>query len=193
MSTSVREDLPIQLTTRHLDLSAGINVGSDNLTLSNGTFAAPATKLASPTVNNNTKTCDMRFRDVLCARHVEAATIDLTAPVPEVAANANVSVIVRARSTGTPTTSKTLDLVAFRSNREGSVDTSIGTSGDVCTTAAQTVTTSWADYTFTLDGTGLLAGDPMEYCFRTFQNDTGGTGGGEIEIGDIKITEYERG
>lgn len=193
MSTLARADLPVILSLYRLDLHSFENVGAQNMTLSSGTFAAPITKLVSPTVNNNTKTCDIRFRTQVAVRHADAATIDLTAPVPETAANADIAVVVSARSTGTPTTSKTLDLQAFRSNRQGGVDTAIGVSGDICDTAAQPLTTSWADYTFVLDGTDLSQGDPLELCFRTFQNDTGGTGGGEIEIGDICMQPYERG
>lgn len=46
---------------------------------------------------------------------------------------------------------------------------------DICTTAAQTVTTSYANYDFTITPTGLVAGDLLAIEVFVIEDDTGGT------------------
>lgn len=46
---------------------------------------------------------------------------------------------------------------------------------DICTTAAQTVTTAYANYDFTITPTGLVAGDLLAIEVFVIEDDTGGT------------------
>jgi len=54
-----------------------------------------------------------------------------------------------------PDTTKTIDLVAYEDNYNG------GIGADLCATAAQNVTTSWANYDFTITPTTVAAGDML--------------------------------
>jgi len=91
-----------------------------------------------------------------------------------------ISVILRAKVTVARTVSATIDLVAKQVE-----DGALG--ADICATAAQSLTTSYADYTFTITPTGLVAGDELalEICLAT--NDTGGSSDGYPALAKVSV------
>lgn len=191
MGTYNIDNLPLRQITLPIPLKGFTSVGANGFTHSPGTFAAPIEKIAGDVANNNTKTGDGTADWNVHEAHAEYGGIDVN--LSEALTDADLTVRVRARSTGTCATAMTVDVTAFRSNAEGSVDTSIGTSGDLCETAAQTVSTSWANYDFTIDGEDLLRGDKLNIGLRLLSNDNGGTGGGAIEIGSVRVISNIRG
>lgn len=91
-----------------------------------------------------------------------------------------VTVRIRAKQHDTLlTVGTTVDLVAKL------VGDTLGS--DICTTAAQTLTTSYANYDFTVTPTGLVAGDILALdCFLAL-NDTGGTVNKAASISAVSI------
>jgi len=75
---------------------------------------------------------------------------------------------IRGEASALPDVSYTIDLEAYKSDREQ------GVSADLCTTAAQSLTTSWANYDFVITPTGLVAGDELDLELTHISDDTGG-------------------
>jgi len=59
--------------------------------------------------------------------------------------------------------------------------------GDLCATAAQSVSGSWADVEFTVTPTGLTAGDRLMILLRASVQETGGSDPVYIEIGTAEL------
>ena len=96
------------------------------------------------------------------------AQIDLVLPAWYVP-GAAISVRVRAKwSTTLLTASSKVDVVA-----KVAADGSLGS--DICTTAAQQVTTSFANYDFVITPTGRVAGETLTVQVALLGDDTGGT------------------
>lgn len=58
---------------------------------------------------------------------------------------------------------------------------------DICTTAAQVLTTSYANYDFTVTPTGLVAGDILAIEVFGISNDTGGTTNKQVFIARVEV------
>ena len=59
--------------------------------------------------------------------------------------------------------------------------------GELCQTAAQALTTDWAQYQFTLDPQALAPGDVLDLRLTLAGDDTGGSAGQAGEIGDARF------
>ena len=69
-----------------------------------------------------------------------------------------------------------------------------GTAGsDICSTAAQNLTTSMAQYTFVVTDTDLVRGDLLRVFIRTVITESGGTGAQKAEIGGASVIMDIRG
>jgi len=109
----------------------------------------------------------------------ETAAIELTMPDNYMAAG-TVTVIVRAKVAVAAEVSNTIDLVA-KENADGALG------ADICATAVQTLTTSYANYSFTITATALVAGDVLNLAFTAAVNDTGGAHASIITISKITM------
>jgi len=135
-----------------------------------GGIAAGTLTLAGEAAEANTKTDNFNFEFVL---------------PPEYLADQDVKVIVNAMyvNTGTATaTTKTIDVVVYEMADDG-------TAAAILTTAAQAVTTSFADYTFVVPDTTLSAGDRLMVCVQGVATE-GGAGGGktiQLFVGGVRV------
>ena len=84
-------------------------------------------------------------------------------------AGTDLTVVLRAKTTGLGQVANVFDVEAKLVG-----DATVGS--DICATAAQTVTTAFANYSFTITGTSLAAGDVLQIRIRYNMNDTGGGG-----------------
>ena len=182
-------NVPATLRTKVVPLDSVRLAGADAPTLSAGSFAAPGKKITSATANNNGKTGDILFSIT-----VPKTAAQINAPytaLGESASTFDITMRVRARLVGTPTGDKKLSASAVRSDKEGGFDSGIGTAGQLNETGEQTLTTSWANYTFTFDGADLSPGQELEVGLRIALVDVGGPGG-YAEIGSIEWDSWER-
>lgn len=107
------------------------------------------------------------------------AQIDYVLP-PTYVPGAAITVGVRAKST---VLSQVADLVDVEV--KVAADGSLGS--DICTTAAQQVTTAFAWYSFTVTPTNRVAGDTLNIRFGMLLDDTGGAHGGVGTISNIRV------
>lgn len=105
-------------------------------------------------VSGNTKTDYAQIDAILPAWYVAGAAI---------------TVRVRAKWTTTLLTVSSKVDVEVKVAADGSLGS------DICTTAAQQVTTSFANYSFTVTPTGRVAGECLNIRFGLLGDDTGGT------------------
>lgn len=186
-----RENQQPQLSKERVSPSIMESVGADTLTLTRGTYTDPYNYWAGNDSNNNVKTDDLQFETFVPVGHADYASI--RTDLGETTAQADITLKVYAKVTGTPATSATLTAACYRSLGDGTVDTSIGSSGNIVTTGSQSLTTSWTEFSFTIDGTDIVEGDYLNVRIRAVNNDTGGSGGGHVLIGDVGWWYYERG
>lgn len=105
-------------------------------------------------VSGNTKTDYAQIDAILPAWYIPGAAI---------------TVRIRAKWTTTLLTVSSLVDCEVKVAADGSLGS------DICTTAAQQVTTSFANYSFTVTPTGRVAGDCLTIRFALLGDDTGGT------------------
>lgn len=99
---------------------------------------------------------------------------------PTYVAGAAITVRIRAKKDTTlGTVSDTVDLVAKV------VGDTLGS--DICTTAAQQITTSYANYDFTVTPTGRTAGDILALEVAALSNDTGGTTNKAVLVSRVEV------
>ncbi len=101
-------------------------------------------------------------------------------------AGTDVTVRVRARVSALRQVSATVDVVAKLVG-----DAALGS--DICATAAQNLTASYADYDFTVTGTTLSPGSVLNLVFTLATNDTGGSTNGTPSITAISVLATTRG
>ncbi len=94
---------------------------------------------------------------------------------------ANLTVTVRAKVSAARQVSATVDVVA-----KAVGDTGVGS--DICATAAQNLTTSYADYAFVITGTGLVPGQQLVIDVFLATNDTGGSTNGTPTATAISVS-----
>lgn len=107
------------------------------------------------------------------------AQIDFVLP-PTYVSGAAITLQIRAKTTALSTVSDKVDAEV-----KVAADGTLGS--DICTTAAQQMTTSFAWYSFTITPTNRVAGDCLTIRFLTDLNDTGGTIGGIGTISAIRV------
>jgi hypothetical protein len=89
---------------------------------------------------------------------------------PEYVAGQDVQLVISARYTGSGTAgTTTLYALVYELGDDGTVG------GDLCTTAIQNLTSSFADYTWTITPTGLVAGDRLMIQVEGVIQETGGS------------------
>lgn len=108
----------------------------------------------------------------------EVAAFLFVLPQEYVAGEA-ITVRVRAKVSATRTVSQTVDVVAKK------VGDTLGS--DICTTAAQSLTTSYANYDFTVTPTSLVAGDVLWVEVYLATDDTGGSSNGTPTASAISV------
>lgn len=154
----------------HLGAAAGTPAGAMGLTY--GTHGTGSPKMVGESASGNSKTNTARTVRPLPAKYADGNTVTLQ---------------VHARITVDANTSQTLDAQVFESNGEG------GVGSELYTGAALVLTTSWADYDFTINPAALIAGDPLDIELTGVADDTGGASGSVIEIGDVIVLSDRRG
>ena len=99
-----------------------------------------------------------------------------------------VTVTARVNDSGAGTMSvKTIDCECYKIAEAGTAGS------DLCTTAAQNLTTIMAQYTFTITATSLVRGDLLRIFIRTVITESGGTGAQKAEIGGVSVQMDIRG
>lgn len=146
-------------TGAQLGSSAGTPSGALGLTI--GTHGSATPKLVGEAASGNSKSNSGRVQFALPPEYVSGETITLR---------------VRARITGNVQVAQTVDALVFKS------DEAAGVGSDLCATAAQSLTTSAANYDFTITPTGLAAGDTLDVLITAAANDTGASNNRFIEI-----------
>ncbi len=104
-------------------------------------------------------------------------------PLPvEYLADQDVKVVVSARYFGTGgVVAKSVDVQAYEISSDGSF------SSDLCSTNAQTLTTSFANYTFTITDTNLAPGDRLLVIVKLHVSETGGSLPLTGEVGAVEM------
>lgn len=92
-----------------------------------------------------------------------------------------VTVRLRAKVSVARAVSATCDVVAKRIDGDGAAGS------DICATAAQNLTTSYADYDFTVTPTTLVPGDLLLVDVYGIANDTGGSSNGAVTIAAVTV------
>ncbi len=154
----------VTATLALLGNAAGTPAGAFGLTA--GVHGTNTPKLVGESASGNSKTNSCRKVIPLPPEYVDGETATLR---------------VHARITADCNTAQTLDAQVFESDKEASLGS------DLVAEAANSLTTSWADYDFELTAGALSAGDPLDVELTGLANDTGGSAGAVIEIGDTRI------
>lgn len=131
-----------------------------------GTHGSASATLIGEAANGNSKTSVGRFTYVVPSSYT---------------AGTNLTVRIRTKVTATASTSSTIDVTLFASDKEG------GVGSDLCATAAQAVTNAYANKDFTITGTTLSPGDRLDIAVTSVNNDTGGTQNSVATVGDIRV------
>lgn len=99
----------------------------------------------------------------------------------------SVAIVIRAKLGTDASVTKTLDITAYAADGDGTVGS------DLCATAAQNLTTSYANYTFVITPTSLVAGDRVEVLLTTALNDGVAGSGVVASISNIELQCDTRG
>lgn len=168
---------------------AEIRIPFVNLRKTDGTFDenlpdSTTTGDAFPSLvggTHGTATPMVKTADFASASGTQSFRFEAIMP-PNYVAEDDIAIRVRARMATDADTSKTLDCLAFLEDGDGAVSGS-----DKCTTAAQTITTSWANYTFVITSTGVSAGDMFDVQLDIALNDAATGSGVVCEISKISL------
>ena len=132
-----------------------------------GLSATVGSVLLGNAASGNVKTDKAQFIFTLPAWYVSGGTI---------------TVRIRGKiATTLSTASSKVDVDSFKINADGAVGS------DLCTTAAQQVTTSYADYDFTITPTSRVAGETVVLVVATIADDTGGTVNTAMSISKVQV------
>lgn len=96
-------------------------------------------------------------------------------------AGGTITVRLRAKVSVARTVSATCDVVAKRIDGDGAAGS------DICTTAAQSLTTSYANYDFVVTPTSFVPGDLLLVDVYGIANDTGGASNGVVTIAAVTV------
>jgi hypothetical protein len=158
-------ELGVTATMALLGASAGTPAGAFGLTP--GTFGSASPKLIGEAASGNAKSDTARFQSRLPVEYV---------------AGGNVTVRVKARVTGLVQVAETIDVSGCYKS-----DGAAGIGSDLCATAAQTLTATFANYDFTITPTTLNPGDLLDIQLTGALDDTGATNNKLIEIGAVQL------
>lgn len=109
----------------------------------------------------------------------ESASLIYVLP-PNYVAGEAITVRARAKVSAARFVSATVDVIAKKIT-----DGALG--ADICATAAQALTTDYANYDFTITPTGLVAGDSLQLDIYLNNNDTGGNSNGTATISELSV------
>lgn len=109
----------------------------------------------------------------------ETCMFDFVLP-PNYISGAAITLRVRAKTTALSGVANTLDAVVKAYTADGALGS------DICATTIKTLTTSYADYDFTITGDGLSAGDKLNTVL-TLASEDDGTQDAVQTIGDIRM------
>lgn len=142
------------------------NVASGTAGLVMGTFLTNTPTVVGNAANNNSKTDKFRFN----------------IPVPK---NYNsggaMSVVINAKVGTLLTVANTIQAKVVKGDEAG------GVTADLATGGAQVLTTSYADYTWTITTTGFVAGDLLDIEVTLLADDTGGAVNDKITVGAVEV------
>lgn len=179
-------DMPIESCEFVAPLDITLQVSGDAGTYEDGDWSSGGRKWSAAGANNNTKTMVLGLTQFMLPQgYAYPGGIDPDAG--ETASESNIILNIRARVSASAATSQQIDAQVYVSDTEG------GVGSDIVSTSAQNLTTSWATYSFTCDGTTLLIGSTLNAYVRTVVNDSGGSGTCTAEIGEIWWTVGVRG
>lgn len=156
--------LAVTGTGAALGTAAGTPSGAFGITV--GTFGSASPKVVGEAASGNSKTDKARFQFALPGEYVAGQTVTLR---------------VKARITGNVSTTQTIDAEVYKT------DGAAGIGSDLCATAAQSLTTSFANKDFDVTATGLAPGDLLDVQLTGVADDTGGTANKLIEIGAVEF------
>ena len=128
-------------------------------------------------------TLTLKGEEALSETEITTLCFEFALP-PEYIANEDVKINVQAKyddSSGGTVGAKTIDCEVYELGDDGTGGS------DLCTTAAQTLTTSFADYSFTVTDTALTAGDRLIVYVQTVIEETAGGGALFAVIGSIEV------
>jgi len=157
-------------TGARLGASAGTPAGAFGLTV--GTHGSATPIIVGEDAYYNSKTNRMRIQRAI---------------PPEYVAGETLQIVIRAKVGATMGTEQSIDVSCYLSDEEG------GLGSDLIATAAQNLTTSYVDYTFTVTAGGLAAGDVLDIEITGVANDTGGTANEHIYIGKVSLLKDIKG
>lgn len=134
-----------------------------------GGYGSGTGKFEGEDAHGATKTETLCFDAILPPEYVAGETVTLT-------------VTCRYSDSGTGSMStKTIDAEAYEIAEAGTAGS------DICATAAQNITTSMAQYSFTITPTNLTAGDTLRVFLRIVLTESGGSGAQRAEFGGATI------
>jgi len=170
----LQEDLvsfPVDLASLQIWNSATggrlVAAGTDDLGYVPGTWATASPMINSITSSGTTVAEYGRFRVKLPESYVSAGRVQIKCHC-QVEVQANVSA--------------ELDIVVYESDKEG------GIGADLNTTAAKNINAvAWADVTFEITATGLVAGDELDCRLHVALDDTAGANACIANIGKIEL------
>jgi hypothetical protein len=162
------KNIPLDTCKLQTLLQLAATASTNVFGLAAGTYGSAAPYLIGEATSNGTKTDYTRF---------------LVALPPDYKAAGTAVITIHAKYSAGVSGAHTMDFEAFLSDKEK------GAGADLCATTIATLTTSYADYAFTVTGTTLNPGDILDCRITGVLTDTGS--GAVIEIGDIRLT-YQR-
>lgn len=172
MGRYVYKNIPLmslKITSTGQPLSA--TPGATNHAIVPGTFGS-----ANPAVDSNANAAGNSVTNKSRFEH----TLDNDYPDGK-----PITIRVTAKISGAVAVAQTLDCEVFKDTAGAALGS------DLVTTAAQSLTTSFADYDFVVTPTGLVKGDKLDVQLTTVNNDTGGSTTEKITISKI-VAVYDR-
>jgi len=147
-------DMPIESSLYIAELNGTTQASGDAGTYEDGDWSSGGRKWSAAGANNNTKTLVLAVPQLILPQgYAYPGNIDTDAG--ETVAQSDIVLNIRAKVSASAATSQQIDAQVYVSDLEG------GVGSDIVSTAAQNLTTSWATYSFTCDGTTLLIGSEL--------------------------------
>lgn len=159
--------LPIS-AARNIDLTAIDATGSSTRWRTSASLGNPAF-LLGPATTNGSNTATALWEDVLPQNYIPGRELTVTI-------NALYS------GTGTVGATRTIDVAFYRLANAGTVGS------DLVTTSAQQITTTGADYAFTVAGATLAPGDRVQIVAIGALQETGGTNPLTARINSVRLS-----
>lgn len=165
-----------------------------DVTVNRGAYADPYVVGETPDSNNSVETSTVRYEWQCPTNKTTPASADSGVE----SLQSQVLIKVRCRRTGTPDGALTMQATCFESDNQGGKNVSIGTAGELVDTAVIDLKTSlvlnqWATLEFVVNGDELSVDAQLNVGVEIVNDDTGGTGGGHIEIDHIAHEWYQHG